>query len=82
MARLREYYEKQKEGEIKNLRRIYIGSGDRSEKIRTYNFPQNRVTDHRINFTVYNLENVMDGELDEIINALVSADLKARLEKA
>jgi peptide chain release factor 1 len=81
MARLRDYYEMQREGEIKSLRRIYIGSGDRSEKIRTYNFPQNRVTDHRINFTVYNLENVLDGELDEIINALISADLKARLEK-
>ncbi|MCC6011386.1 peptide chain release factor 1 [Candidatus Caldipriscus sp.] len=82
MARLRDYYEMQREGEIRNLRRIYIGSGDRSEKIRTYNFPQNRVTDHRINFTVYNLENVLDGELDEIINALISADLKARLEKS
>ena len=82
MARLRDYYEMQREGEIKSLRRIYIGSGDRSEKIRTYNFPQNRVTDHRINFTVYNLENVLDGELDEIINALISADFKARLEKS
>lgn len=82
MARLRDYYEMQREGEIRSLRRIYIGSGDRSEKIRTYNFPQNRVTDHRINFTVYNLENVLDGELDEIINALISADLKARLEKS
>jgi len=82
MARLRDYYEMQREGEIKSLRRVYIGSGDRSEKIRTYNFPQNRVTDHRINFTVYNLENVLDGELDEIINALISADLKARLEKS
>jgi peptide chain release factor 1 len=82
MARLRDYYEMQREGEIKSLRRIYIGSGDRSEKIRTYNFPQNRVTDHRISFTVYNLENVLDGELDEIINALISADLKARLEKS
>jgi peptide chain release factor 1 len=82
MARLRDYYEMQREGEIKSLRRIYIGSGDRSEKIRTYNFPQNRVTDHRINFTVYNLENVLGGELDEIINALISADLKARLEKS
>jgi peptide chain release factor 1 len=82
MARLRDYYEMQREGEIKSLRRIYIGSGDRSEKIRTYNFPQNRVTDHRINFTVYNLDNVLDGELDEIINALISADLKARLEKS
>jgi len=82
MARLRDYYEMQREGEIKSLRRIYIGSGDRSEKIRTYNFPQNRVTDHRINFTVYNLENVLDGEPDEIINALISADLKARLEKS
>jgi len=80
-ARLKEYYESQKEAELKELRKIYVGSGDRSEKIRTYNFPQNRVTDHRINFTVYNLEGVLNGELDEIIEALMEADLKARAKE-
>src|SRR5262249_20127005 len=53
-------------------RRTMVGSGDRSEKIRTYNFPQNRVTDHRIGLTLHQLDLVMDGKLDEIINALVT----------
>ncbi len=79
-VRLKEYFEKQQDEKIRSLRKIYVGTGDRSEKIRTYNFPQNRVTDHRINLTVYNLEAVLDGELDEIINALVDADLRARLK--
>jgi peptide chain release factor 1 len=52
-------------------RRGLIGSGDRSERIRTYNFPQGRVTDHRINLTLYRLDAVMDGELDEVIDALI-----------
>jgi len=51
-------------------RRLQVGSGDRSERIRTYNFPQGRVTDHRINLTLYKLQQVMDGQLDELINAL------------
>ncbi len=80
-ARLREYYESQKEEELRQLRKVYVGSGDRSEKIRTYNFPQNRVTDHRINFTIYNLEGVLSGELDPIIEALLEADLKARAKE-
>ena len=54
------------------IRRDQIGTGDRSEKIRTYNYPQNRVTDHRINFSVHNLEQVMLGCLDEIIEALTA----------
>ena len=49
-----------------------VGTGDRSERIRTYNFPQNRLTDHRINLTKYNLDQVMEGELEEIINAVVA----------
>lgn len=53
-------------------RSIQVGSGDRSERIRTYNYPQNRVTDHRINLTLYNLDRIMEGDLDEITNALVS----------
>ena len=56
-----------------------IGSGDRSERIRTYNFPQSRVTDHRINLTLYKLEQILDGNLDEIIDALVTADQAAKL---
>src|SRR5437899_3704232 len=60
-------------------RRTQVGTGDRSEKIRTYNFPQNRVTDHRIGFTTHNLAEVMDGKLDELINALRLAGEKERL---
>ena len=56
-----------------------VGSGDRSERIRTYNFPQSRVTDHRINLTLYKLEQILDGNLDEIIDALVTADQAAKL---
>jgi len=62
-------------------RKIMVGTGDRSEKIRTYNFPQGRITDHRIGFTVYKLEQFMDGDLDEIIQALTSADQTAKLNK-
>jgi peptide chain release factor 1 len=64
-----------------NARKIMVGSGDRSEKIRTYNFPQGRITDHRIGFTVYRLQEVLEGDLDEIIEALKSADRVAKLEK-
>jgi peptide chain release factor 1 len=62
-------------------RRIMVGTGDRSEKVRTYNFPQSRVTDHRIGFTVHQLNNVLDGEIDEIIDALATADRAAKLAK-
>ena len=58
--------------EITDLRRSQVGSGDRSERIRTYNFPQGRVTDHRINLTLYKLEFIMDGDLDELVNALAA----------
>ena len=73
--KLREAQEK--EG---NLRRSQIGTGDRSEKIRTYNYPQNRVTDHRINFSVMNLEKVMNGDLDPIIDELITEDTKRKLQ--
>lgn len=73
--RLRE--QEEKEGKE---RRSKIGTGDRSEKIRTYNYPQNRVTDHRIGFSVMNLEKVMDGDLDPIIYALTTEDIKRKLE--
>src|SRR5689334_7913587 len=63
-------------------RRSQIGSGGREEKIRTYNFPQNRITDHRIGLTLYNLDRVMEGDLDELIQALQSADLAERLKES
>ena len=62
-----------------DLRRSQIGTGDRSDKIRTYNFPQSRVTDHRIKLTLYNLDEIMNGHLDEIIDALTTADQQAKL---
>jgi peptide chain release factor 1 len=63
-------------------RKSQIGSGDRSEKIRTYNFPQNRVTDHRIGLTIYSLDRFIDGELDEMTKALQNADMQERLQEA
>nr|MCR4728415.1 peptide chain release factor 1 [Lachnospiraceae bacterium] len=63
------------------LRRSQIGTGDRSEKIRTYNFPQSRVTDHRIGLTSHNLEGILDGDLDEVLDSLISADQAAKLLK-
>jgi peptide chain release factor 1 len=75
-ARRREEEEKQGQN-----RRTLIGSGDRSERVRTYNFPQNRVTDHRINLTLYNLDRVIEGELDELLQALRQHDVEMRLAK-
>jgi peptide chain release factor 1 len=63
-------------------RRSLIGSGGREEKIRTYNFPQNRVTDHRIGLTLYNLDLFMEGQLDEMVNALQASDMEQRLKEA
>ena len=64
--------------ERSEARRLQVGSGDRSERIRTYNFPQGRVTDHRINLTLYKLDRVMEGDLDEIVDALI-ADHQSKL---
>ncbi|MCS6873728.1 MAG: peptide chain release factor 1 [Pyrinomonadaceae bacterium] len=71
-ARLQELEERKRQEAISAERRAQVGSGDRSEKIRTYNFKENRVTDHRIGLTLYQLDAVMDGELDEFINALTT----------
>ncbi|NBV82689.1 peptide chain release factor 1 [bacterium] len=62
-----------------SLRKGQVGSGDRSEKIRTYNFPQNRVTDHRINLSVHNLDEFLDGKMDEILDGLIAADRLSKL---
>ena len=78
-ARLYEQQLQKMEEEQGATRRSKIGSGDRAEKIRTYNYPQNRVTDHRIGFTTKQLDRVMDGDLDDIINALISEDQKRKL---
>ena len=81
-ARLVQNEEERRQAELGSERRSQIGTGDRAEKIRTYNFPQNRITDHRIGLTSYRLEAVLSGALDEFIDALAAADRQARLEAA
>ncbi len=78
-AKLYDYYQGQADKEYAQKRKLQVGSGDRSEKIRTYNFPQNRVTDHRINLTLYSLDSFMNGNIDEMVEALQIADQQARL---
>jgi len=80
-ARLRDWQLRQEEEKSGAMRRTQIGSGDRSEKIRTYNFPQNRLTDHRINFTIYTLNRFMEGEIDELVKTLQSHDIELRIQK-
>ncbi|HCO11878.1 MAG TPA: peptide chain release factor 1, partial [Desulfonauticus sp.] len=70
-ARLLQIKQEEQKKELDENRRSQVGSGDRSERIRTYNFPQGRVTDHRINLTIYNLEAVLEGELDQVIDPLI-----------
>lgn len=76
-ARIYEYYREKADSAYSERRRVQVGTGDRSEKIRTYNFPQNRVTDHRINMTAYNLPAFMDGDLFEMLDALAIANQNA-----
>jgi peptide chain release factor 1 len=71
-ARIRDKQESEQQAKTASTRKLLIGSGDRSQRIRTYNFPQGRVTDHRINLTLYKIERIMDGELDDIISALTT----------
>ncbi len=80
-SRIYEHHQKQIDKERTSRRKIMIGSGDRSQRIRTYNYPQNRVTDHRINLSLYSLDKVILGELDEIITALKEHDKQQRLEE-
>uniref|UniRef100_UPI002E17EC54 peptide chain release factor 1 n=1 Tax=Tetragenococcus halophilus TaxID=51669 RepID=UPI002E17EC54 len=80
-ARLYDKYEQEAQNEYDANRRSAIGSGDRSERIRTYNFPQNRVTDHRINLTVQQLDKILGGDLEEIIEALILYDQTSKLEE-
>jgi peptide chain release factor 1 len=81
-ARLLEDKQREEEAKYSAHRKSQIGSGGREEKIRTYNFPQNRITDHRIGLTLYNLDRVMEGDLEEMISALQHADLEQRLNES
>ena len=78
-AKLYELEEEKKNNAEADFRRSQVGTGDRSEKIRTYNFPQGRVTEHRIKLTLYKIDSIMDGDIDEIIDSLIAADQAAKL---
>ena len=80
-AKLYDIEQQQRHDAEAELRRSQIGTGDRSEKIRTYNFPQGRITDHRINLTIYKLDKVMNGDIQEILDACIAADQAAKLVK-
>ncbi|MBR2969779.1 MAG: peptide chain release factor 1 [Clostridia bacterium] len=81
-AKLFDYYQQQKESEYSQNRKNQVGTGDRSERIRTYNFPQGRVTDHRIGLSLYNIGAFMDGDIDEMIEALTLADQQRKLAES
>jgi peptide chain release factor 1 len=81
-ARLLDKLQSEQHQEQAEARRSMVGSGDRSERIRTYNFPQNRLTDHRINLTIYHLDSIIQGRLDEVVEPLVTADQAERLKNA
>ena len=78
-SRIYEAMEEERNREIADERKSQVGSGDRSERIRTYNFPQSRITDHRINLTIYKLEQFLNGEMDEVIDALITNDRAKKL---
>ncbi len=80
-AKLKQFYEEQKIKELTEERRQQVGHGERSEKIRTYNFPQNRITDHRINLTLHKLDQIMEGKLDELIEALQQHEQQQKLKE-
>lgn len=79
-SRLYEIEKQKQDSEIANTRKLQVGSGDRSEKIRTYNYPQGRITDHRIGFSIFQMENFLNGDLDEMINNLIAADRAEKLK--
>ena len=80
-SRLYEQLQNEQQSAIAADRKSQVGTGDRSERIRTYNFPQGRVTDHRIGLTLYKLEAVLNGALDEVIDALITADRAEKLQR-
>ena len=78
-AKVHDFYQSQQDDARASERKLKVGTGERSEKIRTYNYPQNRVTDHRIGFTVNQLDRIMEGELDDVIEALIHYDQEQKL---
>ena len=80
-SRLYEQLQNEQQSAIAADRRAQVGTGDRSERIRTYNFPQGRVTDHRIGLTLYKLDAVLNGALDEFVDALITADRTEKLQR-
>ncbi len=80
VARVYDYFQSQQTEAIDSERKSKVGTGDRAEKIRTYNYPQNRVTDHRIGLTIQQLDRIIDGKLDDIITALINEDQRLKLE--
>ncbi|NHM30108.1 peptide chain release factor 1 [Neobacillus terrae] len=81
-ARVYDKFLQEAQAEYDQVRKSAVGTGDRSERIRTYNFPQNRVTDHRIGLTIQKLDQILEGKLDEVVDALIVADQSQRLEDA
>ena len=79
-SRLYEQEKRQRDSELENERRSQIGNADRSEKIRTYNYPQGRITDHRIGMSIYQMDNFLNGDLDEMIDNLIAADTAEKLK--
>ena len=80
-SRLADMYNREKEQAVASERRSQVGTGDRSERIRTYNYPQGRITDHRIGLTIHSLENFLNGRIDEMIDALIAADRAEKLKE-
>ncbi len=80
-SRLADMYNREKEQAVASERRSQVGTGDRSERIRTYNYPQGRITDHRIGLTIHSLENFLNGRIDEMIDALIAADRAEKLKQ-
>ena len=81
-SRLYDIEKQKQDAEVAQERKSQVGTGDRSERIRTYNYPQGRLTDHRIGLTIYRLEQVLNGDIDEVIDALVTADQAEKLKSA
>ena len=79
-SRLYEIEEREKEEKVAKERKSQVGTGDRSEKIRTYNYPQGRITDHRIGMSIYQMENFLNGDIDEMVDNLIAADRAERLK--
>ncbi|MBQ7006912.1 MAG: peptide chain release factor 1, partial [Oscillospiraceae bacterium] len=81
-SRLYDIEKAKQDAEQAENRKSQVGTGDRSERIRTYNYPQGRLTDHRIGLTLYRLEQILNGDLDEVIDSLVTVDKAEKLKKA